>query len=55
MGVPSGILSGGPLEGPFDQMSLINVVLSGSVLRYGFYRYQSAALSDHAPESRWGI
>ena len=53
--MPDAILSGGPLEGPFDQMSLINVVVSGSVLLYGFYRYEAAALSGGGPETRrWG-
>jgi hypothetical protein len=42
--MPDAIMSGAPLEGPFDQMSLVNVVLSGSVLLYGYYRSQAAAL-----------
>ena len=53
--MPDAILSGGRLEGPFDQTSLLNVLLSGSVLLYGYYRYQAAALSGRRPETpRWG-
>ena len=53
--MPDAIMSGAPLQGPFDQMSLINVVLAGSVLLYGFYRHQAAALSRRTPEARrWG-
>jgi hypothetical protein len=53
--MPDAILSGAPLEGPFDQTSLMNVVLSGSVLLYAYYRNQTAALSGRGPETpRWG-
>ncbi len=52
--IPEAIMSGA-LEGPFDQMSLVNVVLSGSVLLYGYYRHQATALSGQGPEMwRWG-
>lgn len=53
--MPDAILSGAPIEGPFDQMSLINVVLSGSMLVYGFHRYQATALRGRERKMpRWG-
>ena len=53
--MPDAIMSGASIEGPFDQMSLLNVVLSGSMLIYGFYRYQATALRGTEPKmTRWG-
>jgi hypothetical protein len=41
--LPDVVLSGGSVEGLLDGTRLANVVLSGSVLTYGFYRHQASA------------
>lgn len=44
--LPARLEAGDPLVGPFDQVSLLNFLLSGAVFLTAFYRSQSALIES---------
>ena len=41
-----------PLVSPFDSVSMVNFVLSGSIFTVGFYRSQARVLTGRVPKAR---
>ena len=50
--VPDAFAAGAPLVGPFDRVSLVNVLLSGTAFTVSFYRHQHAALLPRRDRGR---
>lgn len=46
--MPDTVLAGGTPDGPFDRVSMANVILSGGALVVSFHRHQAAALGGRA-------